>query len=196
MQQALLDDIGAELVIRQTKHLLLDLTDHEQLIRGLPMLEHVWYHIVAVHVPCEVEDAFKDFVEDRPDLDLFTVLKHTLYDTATELMDRHLIDTGFKGVNDELDFIWRDLLDDFLDDMVAVRVFDATDDVRFDFLYNFVSEVRWEGIHGCLDHSAAILVTWKGNNVMFDHRKKGVFLAVGTEFEHFLNNIVAKNVFH
>ncbi len=80
--------------------------------------------------------------------------------------------------------------------MVAVRVFNATDDVGFDFLYDFVSQVGGESFQGFLDHTAAILVTCKGNNVMFDDRKKGFSLAVRTEFEHFLDNIVAKNVFH
>lgn len=160
------------------------------------MLKHVWDHIVAVHVTCQVEDAFEDFGEDRADLGLFTVLEHALDHSATELMDWHIIDTGGESVNYELDFVWGDLFDDFLDDMVAIRVFNATDDIGFDFLNDFVSQVGGESFQSFLDHTAAILVTWKGNNVMFDDRKKGFSLAVGTEFEHFLDNIVAKNIFH
>jgi 3-keto-L-gulonate-6-phosphate decarboxylase len=74
-------------VIRQTKHLLLDLINDEQLVRRLTMLKHMRYHIVAVHVTCQVEDAFEDFGEDRADLGLFTVLEHALDHSATELMD-------------------------------------------------------------------------------------------------------------
>jgi hypothetical protein len=43
--------------------------------------------------------------------------------------------------------------------MVAVRVFDATDDVVFDFLNDFVSQVGGESFQSFLDHTAAILVT-------------------------------------
>ena len=69
------------------------------------MLQHVRYHIVAVHVSGEIQDSFKDLVEDGSNLIFLTVLEHTLDDTAAELMHTHFIDTGAEGIDNELDLV-------------------------------------------------------------------------------------------
>ena len=51
------------------------------------------------------------------------------------------------------------MLNNLLDHVVTVSIFNASDDVRFNFLYDFVSEVRREGFQGFLNNSTAILVT-------------------------------------
>lgn len=69
------------------------------------MLQHVRYHIVAVHVPGEIQDPFKDLVKDGSNLVFLAVLEHALDNTAAELMHTHFIDTGAEGIDNELDLV-------------------------------------------------------------------------------------------
>jgi hypothetical protein len=86
------------------------------------------------------------------------MLKHTLDDTAAELVHRHLIDTAPEGIHDKLHSLRGDLLDYLLYHVVSMLILNASDDIGFDFFNNFVSQVRRESFYGFLDNSAAILV--------------------------------------
>ncbi len=66
------------------------------------------------------------------------MLKHPLYDAAAELMHTHLIDTTPEGLNNELNLLRRDLFDNLLYHVIAIRVLDTSYDVRLDFFNDFI----------------------------------------------------------
>ena len=103
------------------------------------MLQNVRDYIIAIHVSCKVKDSLKDLIKDSSDLTLFTMFKHPLNDTASELMNTHFIHTRFKRIDNELYLFRRDLLNYLLDNMIAVRIFDASNYVWFNFLNDFIS---------------------------------------------------------
>lgn len=63
------------------------------------------------------------------------MFEHTLYDTATIGMSSQALDLPGKGIDDKLDVLRGYTLDCLLDDVIAVLIFDALEDLVFQFLY-------------------------------------------------------------
>jgi hypothetical protein len=152
--------------------------------------------IVSIHVSCEIEDSFKDFVEYWPDLSLFTVLQHTLDNSAAKLMNTHLVYTGFEGFHNELYLLRDDLFNNFLNNMIAVCILNAVNDSGLDLFNNLILYGRWKNFKGFLNDSATVLVARELKNPSLEIEKEHFPLVGGAKFKHLLDDIVAKNIFH
>ena len=67
-------------------------------------------------------------------MSLFAVLKHSLNDAASKLVDAHVVDFALECLDNKLNlFAWY-LLYNLLNDVIPVCIFNTGDNVRPDFL--------------------------------------------------------------
>lgn len=100
----------------------------------LPVFDDVLDDVVAVRVLDQGVGAGVELGEDLA-LGVFgAVFEHALDYAAAVGVGRERVDVALEGFDDELDVFARDALDCFLDDVVAVLVFDAFEDVAVEFL--------------------------------------------------------------
>ena len=76
-----------------------------------------------------------EFLQYRRSGRLFAMFEHALYDTATVRMSSQALNLSSKGIDDELDVLCRYALDSLLNDVIAVLIFDALEDLMFQFLH-------------------------------------------------------------
>lgn len=124
------------------------------------------------------------------------MLEHALDDSAAKLIHAHVVDVSSEGLDNELDFLAWDLLDYLLDNMVAICVLNACDDVRTNLINNVVLQGRRQCLKGFLDDTAAILVARKGHYLALEVGEEGSSLVESAVLKHLLNYIVAKDIVH
>ena len=98
------------------------------------MFKHMGDHIVAIHVLSQVQDSLVDFVQNRSNLLFFTVFEHSLDDSASKLMDTHLINSCLKGIYDKLYSVTWELFNDFLNNMITIGILYTLHDDGFEFV--------------------------------------------------------------
>ena len=76
-----------------------------------------------------------EFLQYRRSGRLFAMFEHALYDTATVRMSSQALNLSSKGIDDELDVLCRYALDSLLNDVIAVLIFDALEDLILQFLH-------------------------------------------------------------
>lgn len=124
------------------------------------------------------------------------MFKHPLNHSASELMHTHLKYPSLKCLNDKLYLFRVNLLNYLLNDVISVSIFDTLDDLRFYFLNELVLKGTWQNIQSLLHNSASILIARKFKNTSLDVKVQNLSLIRCAEFEHFLDDIIAKDVFH
>ena len=87
-----------------------------------------------------------------------------LVSTLVQKLSNHLY-LASKGIDDELQAGRIDSFDTFLDDMVAILVFDALEHVAFQFGYDQFLLIQWDTLQGLLDHPTAIHLQGQGLDV-------------------------------
>ena len=129
-------------------------------------------------------------------------------------MDRQLVNLVSEGIYDEGDVLRGDSLDRLLDDVVAVLVFDAFQNLALDFLDEerlLVDEDVLKSLDGSvqmksrrvkfnssylLHNTASIHLKGKLGDMPFHLICELLFLLLVAVFEEFLNDIVTKHVRH
>jgi hypothetical protein len=89
------------------------------------------------------------------------MLKHTLDNSATELVDTHFEYFGFKGFYNELNFFRINLFDNLLDYMITVGVLNTVNNPGLDLLNDLILKAGRQNIKCLLNNSATVLVARK-----------------------------------
>lgn len=76
-----------------------------------------------------------ELLEDRTPCRLLAMFQHALYHPTAVWMCSKLSDVAGEGIDDELDMFGRDPLDGLLDDVIAVLIFDASQNIFLEFLH-------------------------------------------------------------
>lgn len=93
------------------------------------MLDNVLGNVVAVLVRNELRSFCVQLLENKSPCWLFTMLEHSLDNAASIRVDRETADTALESLDDELYMLHRDTLNSFLNDVVAILVLDAFQDI-------------------------------------------------------------------
>ena len=124
------------------------------------------------------------------------MLKHALNYSATELVHTHFIDASFERINNELDLFRMNLLNDLLDNVVTVGIFNAVDYLWLDFFHDLFLKRGRQDIESFLDHSASILIAGKLIDTPSQVIEELLPLVGRAEFEHLLHDIIPEDVLH
>ena len=116
------------------KYLLPYFVDDEEFVRCLAVLQNVRNYVVPIYVSRQIENSLEYLSQYRPDLGLFAVFKHSLDDSAAELMDRHLEDFSPECIHNKLDLLRLNLLNYLLHYMIPISILYARKDLRLDLL--------------------------------------------------------------
>lgn len=97
------------------------------------MLDNMLCNIVAILIGYEHRSTLMKLLEYSSLIFGGTIFQHPLNYTTTIGMGSQSMHLAFEGVNDELDMFCWDSLNCFLDNMVAMLVFDTLENVYLEF---------------------------------------------------------------
>ena len=87
---------------------------------------------------------------------------------------------------DELDAFTGAAFDAFLNDVIAILIFDAFDDVAFELARDLHLILGRQTLDGFLDHSAAVHLQGEGENVATNALRQVALVLRSAELEEFL----------
>lgn len=147
----LLNHIAGELVLGVSKELRHHDLNHAGPILLLAVLNDMLDDVVSKLVGDEVGSASMKLSQNGFTVHLFAVLQHSLDDTAAIGVCSEAVNLAPEGVDDELDILRGHTLDSLLNDMVAILVSHALEDVVLQLLDHgglLVGEDVLEGLKG------------------------------------------------
>lgn len=131
---ALFDNIRGKFVLRQRQEITCDNLYDLCTILRLPMLNDMLRNVVAVLISYQHRCTLVEFFQNCRLVLGFAVLQDSLNHTTAIGMGRQGVDLSSKGIDDEPDVFGRYSLDGFLDDMIAILIFDALEDICLELL--------------------------------------------------------------
>lgn len=134
MLDALLHDVGGELVLGEDGQLRHDEGNHLGTVIGRAIRDDMLRHIVAVLVHDQHLGAAVQLLHDGLLVCLVPMLKSTLDHTAPIRMRRQLADTSPEAIENETNVLPRHCLNDLLDDVVSVLVLHDCENLGLEFL--------------------------------------------------------------
>ena len=121
---AFLDNVGAELLLRQVRDIVLEAATQRLGESWLREIENVLHHIVAERILDERERIGDDVIDQGTLLATGCMVNATLEDAATVTMSSHNNAVVTNGIEDELSIVRTQVVETFLNHMVAVEVLD------------------------------------------------------------------------
>jgi hypothetical protein len=152
--------------------------------------------IVAILVDDELRRARVQLLEEEGLRRLLAVLEHPLHDPAAILMSRQGLDLADEGGHDERDVLGVNPLDRLLDDMVAVLILDALEDLGLEFLDQGGLLVGEDVLESFLNDTASVHLERQLENVPLHRICQNLFLGLIPVLEELLDDIIAKYVRH
>ena len=127
---ALLNDVGAELLLRQISD-----APHEAAAEGLSerwlnKIEDVLHDVVAKRILNEGEGVCDEEINKSTLLVTRGMVDAALKDAASMTVLAHHNAVGANGIEDKLSILGREMVETLLDDMVAVKVLDKLHDIK------------------------------------------------------------------
>lgn len=165
----LLDDVARKFVLREEHELRGDDGDDLGLVFLVALLNHMLRDVVAVLIHDQGKRASVQLVQDVRPRGLLTMLEHALDDTAAVGMGGQTVDLACKGIDDELDVLLRDAFDGFLDDVIAILILDALENLMLEFFDEgslLIGQDVFEGLRRLAD--VAHLAREDGRNLLYD----------------------------
>lgn len=125
-------------------------------------------------------------VQDRSRLRFFAILEYTLDYSATVRMCREREDLLGDIAYDELDAFTRATFDALLNDVIAILILDAFDNVAFELARDLHLILGRETLDGFLNHTAAVHLQGERENIASDALGKVALVLRCAELEEFL----------
>ena len=129
-------------------------------------------------------------------LALAAVLKDPLNHPATVRVGGEGEHLPVEGINDKLNLLRGDPLDALLDDMIAILVLDAAEDVAVELFDHSDLMVKVDLLQGLLDDPAAVHLERELQNMASSFRGEHRLLVIVAVLEKLLDDVVPKNVGH
>lgn len=195
--EALLDNVGAELVTRQAADLVPEHGHHRLSEGGLVKVDDVLHDVVAEGV-LDKDGGMIGNLANEPDL-LFAigVVDAALKDTAAVAVRADLDTMVTDCVKDELRIHCAELVQTFLDNMVAIEILDEIDDPVAEGVDDHLDLDRsGNELDHLLEGASAVLVERDANHVLGSVLDEDGALFVIAEFKKLLAQIVAERICH
>lgn len=161
------------------------------------LFEDVLQNVVPEGISHEVQGVLDDLVNKSEFLILISAINALLHDTAAMLVASNFsafLDHRFKNKL----IVWGfESKQDFLDNVVAVYVFDQRSDMRFEQASHFVNEILvLRALNYLLNGPRTMGVLANADNVLGDDLNDLVYLVLSTGFSDLLAQVVAKRIVH
>mmetsp|Transcript_31111 Transcript_31111/g.67094 ORF Transcript_31111/g.67094 Transcript_31111/m.67094 type:complete len:292 (+) Transcript_31111:658-1533(+) len=158
------------------------------------MLQHVLNNVVAIGILGQDSHIAEDLLKHRLQLVRHTVLQESLDHPATVHMPSGFFRFLLHCSDDEIDRIWRHLLDAFLNNMVSVHVPYAVVHVIFQLPGDLLLRLFGDSINRLLDDSATTLVLRQFGHIALQSRHHGLPLLCVSRIKDLLHQVVAVGV--
>lgn len=135
-------------MFRQRQEVARDDLDDLGPVLGLPVLDYVLRDIVPVLVRYQQGGALMELLQDGRLVVRLAVLQDPLDHPATIRVGGQDVDLASEGINDELYVLGGDPLNGFLDNVIAVLILDALEDVCLQLPNQFCLLVREDVLEG------------------------------------------------
>ena len=115
------------------------------------MFDDMLSDIIAILIGNEVCTTSVEFLEDRIACIVFAMFEHPLDDSTSVGMSCKCCDLAGERIDDELDMLSRYSFDGFLDDVIAILVFDASENTVLKLLDKaglLIGENMFESLQG------------------------------------------------
>lgn len=195
--EALLNDVGAELLLRELGHAALELGNQRLGEDGLVQIEDVLNNIVAEWILDQGIGIVRDLSDEPSLLVSRSMVNAALEHAATMTMSANINTVVSNGIKDELGIGRSKLVEALLDHVVAVQVLDQ--------LHNSITKSRDNGLdltrgRNEFDHllqsSSSVLVESNSDEVLGRILNENSALFVVAELEELLAEVVAEGIGH